>query len=180
MAARLAAIADSSILDADRHDWLGLVLSAALPLAVFIIVHGIGQVTGVTPLFFAPFGVPGWVGASLHLMSLPLFGIARWMVVDRGRDGQLAGWWVAGLIAGVIAFPFIVMPLDTLALSIVSVALVVLALGTMGRVAKVNPRAALVMAPGLVWMGVSAFVGMAFAGGWSPPFALANGQSAAA
>lgn len=180
MAARLAAIANVSALDADRHDWLGLVLSAALPLAVFVIANGLGKLAGVTPLFFAPFGAPGWLGASLHLMSLPLFGIARWMVVDRGREGQLAGWWVAGLIAAMIAFPFVVMPLDTLALSIVSVALVVLALGTMGRVAKVDPKAALVMAPGLVWMGVSAFVGMAFAGGWSPPFALANGQSAAA
>lgn len=180
MAARLAAIANSSVLDADRHDWLGLVLSAALPLAVFVIANGLGKLVGVPPLFFAPFGLPAWVGASLYLMSLPLFGMARWMVVDRGREGQIAGWWVAGLIAAVIAFPFLVMPFDTLALSMVSVALVVLALGTMGRVAKVDPKAALVMAPGLVWMGVSAFVGMAFAGGWSPPFALANGQSAAA
>lgn len=180
MAARLAAITNGSVLDADRHDWLGLVLSAALPLAVFVIADGMGRLAGVSAMFFTPFGLPTWVGISLHLLSLPLFGVARWMVVDRGREGQLAGWWIAGLIAAVIGFPFLVGTLDTLLLSLVSVALVVLALGTVARVAKVEPKAALVMAPGLVWLGVNGFVGLALASGWSPPFALANGQASAA
>lgn len=180
MAARLAAITNGSVFDADRHDWLGLVLSAALPLAVFVIADGMARLAGVAPLFFTPFGLPGWVGVSLHLITLPLFGVARWMVVDRGREGQLAGWWVAGLLAAMIGLPFIAVPLDTLLLSVVSVALVVLALGTVARVAKVEPKAALVMAPGLVWLGVSGFVGLALASGWSPPFALANGQASAA
>ena len=50
-----------SVLDADRHDLLGLVLSAALPLAVFVIANGVAELNGILPLFFSPFGLPGWV-----------------------------------------------------------------------------------------------------------------------
>lgn len=164
------------LLDADRHDMLGLVLSAALPLAVFVIANGVAQLNGFLPLFFAPFGLPGWVGGALHLGSLPLFGIARWMVADRGQDGRNAGWWLVALIAGTIAFPFVVSPLDSLMLSIVSMTLLVVGISAAARTAAVSKRAALVMLPGLGWMGFSAFVGLSFVAGWSPPFALTHGS----
>lgn len=171
----------SSPLDANRHDRLGLVLSGALPVAVFVIAHGLAELGGVVPLFFAPFGLPGWLGAALHIGSLPLFGIARWMVVQRGHEGVRAGWWLVALIACTIITPFVVGPLDTLLLSLVGVTLALIGLATAGRVAQVSPRAALVMLPGLAWMGLSAFVGLSLAAGWSPPFSLTNaqGQSAA-
>jgi hypothetical protein len=168
-----------SVLDADRHNALGLVLSAALPLAVFVIANGIAELNGVLPLFFSPLGLPGWVGAALHLAALPLFGISRWMVASRGDTGRIAGWWLVALMAGTIAFPFLVMPLDALMLALVAFALLVVALGTMVRVAAVDAKAALVMAPGLAWMGFSAFVGLSFAAAWSPPFAVTNSQAAA-
>ncbi len=163
-------------LDADRHDGLGLVLSSALPLAAFVIAHGLAEMTGVVSLFFAPFGLPGWLGAGLHIGSLPLFGIARWMVAGRGVAGRRAGWWLVALMAATIALPFVVTPLDTLMLSLVAVALLLLGLATATRVGQVSPQAALVMLPGLVWMGLSAFVGLSLAAGWSPPFSLTNAQ----
>jgi hypothetical protein len=159
-----------AILDADRRDLLGLVLSAALPLAVFVIANGLAEINGMLPLFFSPMGLPGWFGAVLHLGALPLFGIARWMVASRG---------VVGLMAGTIAFPFLVAPLDALMLALTAFALLVVGLGAMARVAKVDGRAALMLAPGLVWMGFSAFVGLSFAAAWSPPFAVTNSQAAA-
>lgn len=168
-----------AILDTDRHDLLGLILSASLPLAVFVIANGIGQLNGVTPLFFAPLGLPGWVGAALHLGSLPLFGVARWLVAGRGDAGRRAGWWIVALMAGAIAFPFLVNPLDSLMLSLVALAVLVVGLGAMARAGAVDPRAALVMAPGLAWLGFSAFVGLAFAAAWSPPFAVTNSQASA-
>lgn len=161
-----------SVLDADRHDLLGLVLSAALPLAVLVIANGVAELSGVLPLFFSPFGLPGWVGGALHIGSLPLFGIARWMVADRGPAGRVAGWWLVALIAGTIAFPFVVTPLDSLMLSIASMTLLLVGLSAAVRTATVSRRAALVMLPGLAWMGLSAFVGLSFVAGWSPPFAL--------
>lgn len=163
-----------SMLDADRHDLLGLVLSAALPLAVFVIANGVAERNGMLPLFFSPFGLPGWLGGALHIGSLPLFGIARWMVAERGPAGRNAGWWLVALMAGTIAFPFMVLPLDSLMLSIVSMTLLLVGLSAAARTAMVSKHAALVMLPGLAWMGLSAFVGLSFVAGWSPPFALTH------
>lgn len=177
MAAKAIAIPYGSVLDADRHDVLGLVLSACLPLAVFVVANGMGHLVGTRPLFFAPFGMPSWAGAALHLGALPLFGAARWMVSDKGRAGRTAGWWVVGLMAGMIAFPFLVSPLDSLALSAVAMALLIVGLAAIARVAKISPRAALLMAPGLGWMGFSALMGLSFLSGWSPPFGPTNNQN---
>jgi tryptophan-rich sensory protein len=83
------------------------------------------------------------------------------------------------LMGGTIAFPFLVTPLDALLLALAAFALLVAGLGAMVRVAAVDGRAAMVMAPGLAWMGFSAFVGLSFAAAWSPPFAVTNSQGAA-
>jgi hypothetical protein len=168
-----------SVFDADRHNVLGLVLSAALPLAVFVICNGLAELYGYLPLFFSPLGLPGWSGAVLHLGALPLFGVARWMVAGRGAAGRSAGWWLVALMGGTIAFPFLVTPLDALLLALAAFALLVAGLGAMVRVSAVDGRAAMVMAPGLTWMGFSAFVGLSFAAAWSPPFAVTNSQGAA-
>lgn len=165
-----------SALDANRHDALGLSLSGALPLSVFVIVHGMAELAGVMPLFFAPFGLPGWLGAALHIATLPLFGMARWMVAQHGARGWSAGWWLVGLMAGVIALPFVVAPLDSLMLSLVTALLLLTGMAAGARVAAVSPRAALLMLPGLAWMGLSGFIGLSLAAGWSPPFSLTNAQ----
>lgn len=170
----------ASVLDANRHDVLGMVLSGSLPLSVFVIAHGMAQLAGVSPLFFAPFGLPGWLGAVLHIGSLPLFGVARWMVAQRSDEGRRAGWWLVGLMTGMIGLPFIVGPLDSLMLCLATVTLLLLALATSMRVAQVSPRAALVMLPGVAWMGLSACVGLSLVAGWSPPFSLTNAQGQSA
>ncbi len=177
MAAKAIARPYGSVLDADRHDILGLVLSASLPLAVFMLANGMAHLIGAQPLFFAPFGMPAPIAAALYLGALPLFGAARWMVAGKGRAGRSASRWVVGLMAGTIAFPFFVAPLDSLALSALAMALLVLALAAIARVAKISPRAALLMAPGLAWMGFSALMGLSFLSGWSPPFGPTNNQN---
>lgn len=167
------------VLNADRHNVLGLVLSAALPLAIFVIANGLAELNGMAALFFAPLGLPRWMGAMLHLGSLPLFGIARWMVAERGDAGRKAGWWVVALMAALIVQPFLVLPLDAMLLSVLSFAILFVGMGALVRVAAVNPKAAMIMAPGTAWMGFSAFVGLSFAAAWAPPFAVTSSQGAA-
>ena len=152
-----------------------LLLSATLPLAAFALANGLAQANGILPLYFAP-SMPGWLGAALHIGSLPLLGVAHWMVGRQGVVGRSAAHWIVALIAGTIIFPFAVQALDSLMLSVLAFALLVVGLGAIVRTAAVEPRAALLMAPGLAWMGFSAFVGLSFAAGWSPPFAVTNSQ----
>lgn len=168
---------NNTLFDTNRHDALGFVLSAAVPLAAYVVAQGIADFAQVQPLYFAPFNLPGWIGGALYLSALPLFGIARWMVAGVSSAGRTAGWWLVALIVGTIAFPFVVAPLDTLALSIVSMALMILGLAAGIRTAKVSHLAGLVMLPGLAWMGLSAFVGLGFVAGWTPPFGLTNANA---
>ena len=167
----------STLLDTNRHDALGFVLSAALPPAAYVVAQGVAEFAQLQPLYFAPFNLPGWVGGALYLSALPLFGIARWMVAGLSQAGRTAGWWLVALMAGTIAFPFVVALLDTLALSIASMALLILGIASGIRTAKVSHLAGLVMLPGLAWMGLSAFVGLGFVAGWTPPFGLTNANA---
>ena len=86
---------------------------------------------------------------------------------------------IVGLMAGMIGFPFVVASLDALMLSFVSMALLLVGASAMTRAGAVHPRAALMMAPGMVWLGFSALIGLSFAAAWSPPFAVTNSQGAA-
>lgn len=177
VASRAITLPVGSVFDANRRDGLGMVLSGALPLSVFVIANGLAGLAGIVPLFFAPFGLPGWIGAVLHIASLPLFGVAHWMVVAEGREGRHAGHWLVALMAGAIVFPFAVTPLDPLFLCLATMILLLVGLATASLVAKVSPRAGLVMLPGLAWMGLSAFVGLSLVAGWSPPFGLTNSDA---
>lgn len=167
------------VLDIDRQDWFGLALSAVVPLAAFVVIHGLAQINGMAPLFFAPLGLPAWMGAALYLASLPLLGAVRWMVADKGASGRRAGWWVVGLTAGSLALPFLAPIVDLLGLTVVSFALFMVGLGAMVRVGRVSPRAALIMVPGLMWMGFGAFLGLSLNASWGPPFAVTNSHGGA-
>jgi hypothetical protein len=169
----------TSMFEVDRHDLLGMSLSAALPVAVFVIANGLAEINGAMPLFFSPFGLPGWLGGALHIGTLPLLGAARWMVVDRSEAGRSAGWWIVALMAGLIVFPFIVAPLDSLMLSIVSMSLLVIGVAAIARTSAVSRTAAWLMAPGLLWIAFGAFIGLSFVAAWAPPFGLTHGNQAA-
>lgn len=161
---------------AKGQDALGLVLAMAMPLVLFGLISWQAEVHGMLPLFFSPFGLPGWLGAGLYLGTLPLLGAAWHLVAREGDAGRTASWWVMGLTLGCIGFPFIVAPLDSFALSAIAVVLALIGCAAIHRAGKVSPMAGWVMAPALAWMGVSALMGLAFTTAWSPPFALTNAQ----
>lgn len=162
---------------AQGQDAFGLVLAMAAPLAAFSLINWGVESDGMMPLFFSPFGLPGWVGAALYLGTLPLLGAAWHLVHREGMAGKAAAWWIIGLTLGCISFPFIVTPLDSFALSAIAVILSLLGFATMQRAAAVSPMAGWVMAPALAWMAFSALMGLALTAAWAPPFALTNAQS---
>ncbi|KKC40975.1 hypothetical protein WH87_02140 [Devosia epidermidihirudinis] len=167
----------ASVFVAKGQDVLGLLFAMAMPLAAFSFINWIVEVDGMLPLFFSPFGLPGWIGAALYLGTLPLLG-ASWHLVHReGVAGSSASWWVAALAIGFVGFPFVVTPLDSFALSAFAVALSLIGFAAALRAASVSPLAGWVMAPALLWMGFSALVGLAFTAAWAPPFALTNTQN---
>lgn len=153
----------------------GLLIAIGLPLGLFGLVNLMAEAFGVVPYFFSPFGLPGWFGATVHLAMLPLLGAALYLVARHG-DTRSFGW-LSALIAGLIAFPFVIEALDSLQLSLLSTGLVLLTMATMIRVSRASPAAAWILAPVLVWLAVSATLGLALAAAWTPPFALTLGQN---
>lgn len=157
-----------------RHSVLGLLLCMAIPPALLGLANWFGDAVGIVPLFFAPFGLPGWIGAAVYVGSLPLYGAAWHLVSREARSGQIAARWISLLVAATLLFPFVIAPLDSFQLSLVAVVLAVLGIGATLHAAAVSPLAGWIMAPATLWMGFSAVLGMSFTANWSPPFAPTN------
>ena len=168
-----------SFLDADRHDGIGAGLSAALPLVGLVAAYGAAEVLGIQPVLHAPLGLPEWTGALALAISLPLWGTARWIVAEHGHEGRVAGWWIVALMIGAILAPFLLTVADPFMSTLVSMVLVLIGLAAAGRAAAVSGRATLLVLPGLAWLGLGAVLGFGVvAGGWSPPFAITQGDDA--
>lgn len=157
------------------RDTLGFVIAAGLPLGLFGLVNLGAETLGVLPLFFAPFGIPGWIGAVAHLVQLSFLGIAFW-AVTRATPDRAPLVWLAALTAAYILLPYITPPLDSLQLSMACSALFLVTLAGLQRVAKVSALGAWLMTPTLAILGFSATMGLALAAAYSPPFALIQGQ----
>lgn len=166
--------------DLGRSDIPAVFFAAALPIILFIGANWAGELFALRPLFFAPFGLAGWLAGVFHIGSLPLFGVGAYLAWRVGGQGHQAAGWTIALVVATVAFPFLVGLLDSLMLSILSMGLVLLGLSASARVAKVSPVGAMVMAPGLLWLGFSAFLGLSFVASWSPPFGITNASQSAA
>lgn len=158
---------------------LSLGVCMGLPLGVFGLVNLGAEQLGILPLFFAPFGLPGWVGATAHLTQLALLGAALFLVL-RASENHSARNWLLTTIGAYIVLPFITPPLDSLQLALVCSTLFLLTLATLFRVASVSTAAAWLMAPTATILGFSAVMGLAIGAAYAPPFALMQGQQAGA
>lgn len=168
-----------SFLSADRHDGIGAGLSAALPLGGLVAAYGAAEAFGIQPVLHAPLGLPEWTGALALAISLPLWGAARWIVAEHGDEGRAAGWWIVALMVGAILAPFLLTIADPFMSTVVSMLLMLIGLAAAGRAANVSGRAALLVLPGVAWLGLGAVLGFGVvAGGWSPPFAVTQGAEA--
>jgi hypothetical protein len=158
---------------------LALTVCTGLPLGLFGLVNLGADALGHLPLFFSPFGLPGWAGAVLHLVQLALLGAAFWALTRRGEGGS-ARFWLVGLTLAYILLPYITPPLDSLQLTAVCSLLFLLALGTVTRVGAASSRAGWLMSPMVFVIGVSAAMGLAISLAFAPPFALVQAQQAPA
>jgi len=126
-------------------------------------------------------GMPGWLTVTALAMALSCWGLVRWAVATRGTAGRNAGDWLVVLMAATIAFPFITLGFDFAWTTIVAFALFLVGLGTLQRVARVSPAAALAMVPTVVTLGMPFLLGFTLmAAGWTPPFAVTSANEAPA
>ncbi len=150
---------------------------AGLPLGLFGLVNLGADALGLFPFFFAPFGLPGWMGGAMHLFQLLLLGMTMG-VIYQGEFGR-AHAWLAGFSAVYIALPFITPPLDSMQLTIVCSMIFLLGLATMRRVGQQSAIAGWLMTPTLAIVGFSATMGLMLTAAYTPPFALVQGQNPA-
>jgi hypothetical protein len=171
----------SAATPAAQH-WRGALAFAActgLPLGLFGLVNLGADAAGYLPLFFSPFGLPGWTGAVLHLAQLALLGAAGWALIGQEGTGS-ARLWLASLTLAYILLPYITPPLDSFQLTAVCNLLFLLSLATVARVGAASARAGWLMAPMVFVIGVSAALGLAVTLAFSPPFALTQAEQAPA
>jgi len=159
---------------AGARNLLGLAIAGGLPLGLFGLVNLAGEGFGILPLFFSPYAIPGWLGAGIHLSLLFLIGLSAGLAWQRG--GRTIIGWVAALVVGMIAFPFLAPWLDSLQLALYVVGLLLLCGATAYRVSLHAPLAGLLMLPTLMWLGIGAALGLTMAAAWTPPFALMQGN----
>lgn len=166
---------DLAIAPTDVRGIATLGLSAALPMAAYFAADVLGDALGIVPVVVTPLGLPDWTVAAAMMLTLPMWGVARWLVGQRGPAGRIASRWIVALIAGVILLPFAFSMANTFMAGLLTMLVLLTGIIAAMRAAALSGRAALLMAPGLVWFGLGSLIGFTtLAGGWSPPFALVD------
>ncbi|MBJ3786799.1 hypothetical protein [Devosia sediminis] len=161
-----------------RDSVLAFFALTGLPVGLFGLANLLGEALGILPLYFSPFGLPGWAGAVAHLAQLALLGSAYWALTQRDLHTR-SRFWLMALIAAYIALPFVTPPLDSLQLSMVCTGLMLLAIATATRIGAVSPLAGWLTAPLMAVLGLSSVMGLAISAAYAPPFAITQVNQAA-
>lgn len=156
--------------------WVGAGVSALFPLGVFGLINFVADPQGIHPLFFSPFGMPGWIGAIIHFIQLAGLG-AAYAAMMRSGGGSSAKFWIMLTTAGFIALPFATITLDPFQLTLVGTSLFLLTLATVLRVAPHSQAATWFLAPALSLIGLSTVMGLLLAASYLPPFAPLYAQT---
>jgi hypothetical protein len=159
----------------DLRSVLSLGLSAALPMGLYFAVDAIGEALEITPVVATPFGLPGWTAAAAMMVTLPMWGVARWLVGQHDQVGRFASRWIVAALVGVILLPFALALANPFASGLLSMVVLLTGIIAAMRASAPSAEAGLLLAPGLVWFGLGSLIGFTtMAGGWSPPFALVD------
>lgn len=152
---------------------LSLFVSALLPLAGFVAMQLAAEDMGVARASFGPQGLPAWMMLAATVTLLPMWGLAHWLVSQRGAEGIAAARWIALLIGAVIVVPYGMAAVDGFFASMLAMLVLLIGIVAAGRAALISGPAALLLLPGLFWAGGGALLGFSsIMAGWSPPFAL--------
>ena len=138
----------------DRNDGLGAVLNAGAAVLVAAAVNGaigaLGLNGGHEGLREPAFAPPGWFIGGTWVVLFALMGAARWAAVrDRDRRG---GWWVVGLLAICVAYPFYTGGFDLLPSMAGNVVTLVVATAVALRLRRRSRTAALLIVPVIAWV----------------------------
>jgi hypothetical protein len=155
------------------------VVLAGLPLGLFGLTNLAAEAMGILPLYFSPFGLPGWLGAVGHLAQLGFLGIAFWALVQNHAE-RSPRLWLSAFTLAYIFLPFITPPLDSLQLAILCSSLFLVGMAAAIRVSRASALAGWLMVPTLAIVGFSATMGLVLSVAFTPPFALTQGQQPAA
>jgi hypothetical protein len=150
--------------------WVRTCVSVLFPLGVFGLINFLVDPIGLHPLFFSPFGIPGWVGAIIHLVQLAGLG-AAYAAMTRADHPNSAGFWIMLTTTGFIALPFATLALDPFQLTLAGTSLFLLTLSTLLRSAPHSRTAAWFIVPALGMVGLSTIMGLLLAASYLPPFA---------
>ncbi|MDB5527158.1 MAG: hypothetical protein JWR51_261 [Devosia sp.] len=166
---------DLAIAHVDLRGVITLGLSAALPMAGYFAADMLGDALGIMPVVTPPMGLPEWSVAAAMMLTLPMWGVARWLVGQRGPEGRRTSRWIVALIAGVILLPFALSLANPFMTGLLPMLVLLTGVVAAMRASALSGAAALLLAPGLVWFGLGSLIGFTtMAGGWSPPFALVD------
>lgn len=156
--------------------WVGTVVSVLFPLGAFGLLNLLVDPVGIHPLFFSPFGMPGWVGAIVHFIQLAGLG-AAYAAMMRADGGSSARFWIMLTAVASIALPFATNALDPLQLTLAGTSLFLLTLATLLRAAPHSSAAAWFIVPTLSVIGLSTVMGLLLAASYLPPFAPLYAQT---
>ncbi|MES2036107.1 MAG: TspO/MBR family protein [Pseudomonadota bacterium] len=149
----------------DRADRVGMLWSILTPLVLAIVANAAIFLTGWSQEDQAydavSFSPPGWVVGSIWLLIFPMWGYARWKAYQAGPEGRRESWWAAALIAWSLAYPIVVVFLDTTGSAWMNVASLALAAVTAWRLSTVSRTAAAWVLPSLAWLTFASILGFA-------------------
>lgn len=149
----------------DRADRVGMLWSILTPLVLAILANLAIFLTGWSredPAYDAvSFSPPGWVVGTIWLIIFPMWGYARWKAYQAGPVGRRESWWAVALIAWALAYPIVVVFLDTTGSAWMNVASLALAAVTAWRLSMVSKTAAAWVVPSLAWLTFASLLGFA-------------------
>lgn len=159
----------------DLRSVLSLGLSAAVPMGLYFAVEAMGEALGMAPVVATPFGLPEWTTAAAMMVTLPMWGVARWLVGQHDEVGRLASRWIVAAMAGVILLPFALSISNPFVDGLLSMVVLLTGIIAALRASALSAGAGLLLVPGLLCFGLGSLIGFTtLAGGWSPPFALVD------
>ena len=138
----------------DRRDAIGALLNAAAAVLVAAAVNGLIGALGLNgpdeSLREPAFAPPGWFIGGMWVALFALMGAARWAAV---RDGdRRGGWWIVGLLAICVAYPFYTSGFDLVPSMTGNVVTLVAAVALALRLRRTSRTAALLIAPTAAWV----------------------------
>lgn len=149
----------------NRPDRVGALLSAAVPLVLAGIANLLIFASGWSnedPAYDAvSFSPPGWVVGAIWLVIFPMWGYARWRAFQAGTTGRSESWWAVALIGWALAYPIVVLFLDTTGSAWANVFSLALAAATAWRLSTVSKPAAAWVLPSLAWLTFASVLGFA-------------------